>query len=33
MPVEAVIEKFGIENVSKETQNIFRKTPFTDIDL
>ena len=33
MPVEAVIEKFGIENVSKETLNIFRKTPFTDIDL
>ena len=33
MPVEAVIEKFGIENVSKETQNIFKKTPFTDIDL
>ena len=33
MPVEAVIEKFGIKNVSSETQNTFRKSPFTDIDL
>ena len=33
MPVEAVIEKFGIENVSRETQNIFKKSPFEDIDL
>ena len=33
MPVEAVIEKFGIDNVSRETQNIFKKSPFEDIDL
>ncbi len=33
MPAQAVVEKFGIENVSKDVINIFKKTPFDDIVL
>ena len=33
MPAQAVIDKFGIENVSKDVINIFKKTPFDDIVL
>ena len=33
MPVEAVIDKFGIENVSKDTITTFKKSPFDEIVL
>ena len=33
MPAQAVVDKFGIENVSKDVINIFKKTPFDDIVL
>ena len=33
MPAQAVIDKFGIENVSKDVINIFKKTPFDEIVL
>jgi hypothetical protein len=33
MPAQAVIDKFGIENVSKDTINTFKKAPFDEIVL
>jgi len=33
MPAQAVISKFGFENVSREVQNTANKNPFDDIDL
>jgi hypothetical protein len=33
MTAEAAVDKFGIDNVSRETQNIFRKSPFDDLEL
>ena len=33
MPAQAVIDKFGIENVSKDTINTFKKDPFDEIVL
>ena len=33
MPAQAVVDKFEIENVSKDVINIFKKTPFDDIVL
>ena len=33
MTAEAAVDKFGIDNVSRETQNIFRKSPFEEIEL
>ena len=33
MPAAAVVEKFGLENVSPETQKTFEKKPYDDIDI
>ena len=33
MSAKSTVEKFGIDNVSSKTLNIFKKTPFDDIDL
>ena len=33
MPVHAVVEKFGLENLSKETKKLFEKEPFEKIEL
>ena len=33
MSAQATVEKFGIENVSKEIVNVLKKAPFDDIDL
>ena len=33
MPAHAAIEKFGLENVSRELQNTFKKEPFEEIEL
>ena len=33
MPAHAVVDKFGLENVSREVQNTFKKEPFEDIEL
>ena len=33
MPAQAVVSKFGFENVSRDIQNIANKNPFDDIDL
>ncbi len=33
MSAKSTVEKFGIDNVSSKTVNIFKKTPFDDIDL
>ncbi len=33
MSAKATVEKFGIENLSSKTQNIFKKSQFDDIDL
>jgi len=33
MPAQAVVDKFGIDNVSKDVVNIFKKSPFDDIIL
>jgi hypothetical protein len=33
MPAHAVIEKFGLDNVSKEIQTTFKKEPFEEIEL
>ena len=33
MTAEAAVDKFGIDNVSRETQNTFRKSPFDEIEL
>ncbi len=33
MPAQAVVSKFGFENVSKETQNTATKNPFDDIEV
>jgi hypothetical protein len=33
MPAHAVVEKFGLENVSREVQNTFKKEPFEEIEL
>ena len=33
MPVQAAIDKFGFENFSRSTQNLFKKEPFEEIEL
>lgn len=33
MPAHAVVDKFGLENVSREVQNIFKKEPFEEVEL
>ena len=33
MSAKATVEKFGVENLSKEVLNTFKKSPFEDIDL
>ena len=33
MPVHAVVEKFGLENLSAETGKLFKKEPFDKIEL
>jgi len=33
MTAKAATEKFGLENLSLKTQNIFKKSPFEDVDL
>jgi len=33
MPAHAIVEKFGLENVSREVQNTFKKEPFEEIEL
>ncbi len=33
MPAQAAVEKFGLENLSKDITNIFKKEPFEDIEL
>lgn len=33
MPAQAAVDKFGIENVSRDVVNIFKKSPFDDIIL
>ena len=33
MPAQAAVDKFGIDNVSKDVVNIFKKSPFDDITL
>jgi hypothetical protein len=33
MPASSVVEKFGLENVSRDIQNNFKKKPFEEIDL
>ena len=33
MPAQATVSKFGLENISREIQNIYKKNPFDDIDL
>ncbi len=33
MPVQAAIDKFGFDNFSRSTQNLFKKEPFEEIEL
>ena len=33
MPVQAAVDKFGFENFSRSTQNLFKKEPFEEIEL
>ena len=33
MSAQATVSKFGLENISREIQNIYKKNPFDDIDL
>ena len=33
MTAKATVEKFGIDNVSSKTLNVFKKSPFEDVDL